>query len=213
MKEKKELNNQIVQHEDIDIEKEMANYQNRIDEEISEIKSELKEFKERFDSTKTKLKSLKDKETSLGQLSATEYVEGKKELDPEIKEANRVLDAIIIQGDKLKEKLAILQKADSTSIRSAVESSLMEEYQTQIDNIKELDQTIFRLKEEITLPRPIKKEIKKIIRRFDPSKELEGEMYREYLTTLNTYERILMRVGRKIDLEITQMKSYIRKKF
>ena len=208
---KKELDNQIVQHEDIDIEKEMANYQNRIDEEISEIKSELKEFKERFDSTKTKLKSLKDKETSLGQLSATEYVEGKKELDPEIKEANRVLDVIIIQGDKLKEKLAILQKADSTSIRSAVESSLMEEYQTQVDNIKELDSRIIKLKQEITLPKPVKKEIKKIIRRFDPSKELEGEMYREYLTAFNTYERILMRVGRKIDLEITQMKSYIKK--
>lgn len=208
---KKELNNQIVQHEDIDIEKEMVGYQNRIDEEISEIKSELKEFKERFDSTKTKLKSLKNKETSLGQLSATEYVEGKKELDPEIKEANRVLDVIIRKGDKLKEKLAILQKADSTSIREKIESGLMDEYQTQIDNIKELDSRIIKLKQEITLPKPVKKEIKKIIRRFDPSKELEGEMYREYLTTLNTYERILMRVGRKIDLEITQMKSYIKK--
>ena len=204
---KKELNNQIVQHEDIDLEKEMVNYQNIIDEEISEIEPELKELKERLDSVKTKLKLLRNKEGSLGQLTARQRLG----LDPEFEEANKVANIIIRQIDQLKEKLAILQKADSTSIRSAVESSLVKEYQTQIDNIKELDSRILKLKQEITLPRPVKKEIKKIIRRFDPSKELEGEMYREYLTTLNTYERILMRVGRKIDLEITQMKSYIKK--
>jgi len=208
---KKELSKQLEKHVDIDIEKEIVNYQNKIENEISEIKPELKELKERFDSVKTKLKSLKEKESSLGQLTATEYVEGKKELDPEIKEANKILNIIIREGDKVKNKLAILEKADSTSIRSTIESGLMEEHQAQVDNIKELNQRIIRLKQEITLPKPVKKEIRKIIRRFDPSKELEGEMYREYITALNTYERILMRVGRKIDLEITQMKSYIKK--
>jgi len=216
---KKELNKQLEKHAAIDIEAEMVNYQNKIEGEISEIKSQLKEMKERFNSTKTKLKSLKEKEDSLGQLSATEYVEGKKELEPDIKEANRVLQIITMQGDKLKEKLAILEKADSTSIRSKIESGLMDEHSGQINNIKELNQKIIRLKHEITLPRPIKKTMKELVKTFNPN-DVKGNImvdgkpvpfYGEYITALTKYERMLISIGRKIGLEMVQMKEYLRK--
>lgn len=216
---KKELNKQLEKHAAIDIEAEMVNYQNKIEGEISEIKSQLEEMKERFNSTKTKLKSLKEKEDSLGQLSATEYVEGKKELEPDIKEANRVLQIITIQGDKLKEKLAILEKADSTSIRSKIESGLMDEHSGQINNIKELNQKIIRLKHEITLPRPIKKTMKELVKTFNPN-DVKGNImvdgkpvpfYGEYITALTKYERMLISIGRKIGLEMVQMKEYLRK--
>tara|TARA_R100000654_G_scaffold75182_1_gene111894 strand:- start:7041 stop:8774 length:1734 start_codon:yes stop_codon:yes gene_type:complete len=203
----------------INIEKEMQKYQGIIEKEVEKATKQFDELRQRFSQAKKEKEVLENKKKSMeeaaGKLTASEYVKAKEEIDKvneSLSEFSRILSVLQTEGGNLKRKMEVLGRAGMAeeSVRTKVESELYDEFSEQLDNIEELSQTISKLERELSLPKPIKNKIKRVTKKFDAN-VLEADEYREYITTLTSYERILMQVGRMIGKEIKEMKSYLTK--